>query len=529
MSKRVTLVMAEDDLPSRSRGSVACNPVPVGRTRRSSTRLAPHRGAYGQLTQFLKEVFLHGSPPLAQEQYQELMAAVESVSAQEEQKLSLASLVQMAQGAGKVNAQSGVSVLRNMGIAVEHDADQIDHSQKSFWDPEDDGEDHAYMPFYNRRLESFLAPGHDDHIQTFLGSENFNAWTFVPRGIAPEHGEDIKLLMAMFTQGMGEQQSMVERYNIKQECLLNWIKGIRGKYLWNPYHNWAHALDVAQLVNYCLTTGMGSKYFNYQDILVLLCASIAHDVGHIGFTNLFLTRTEDPLAIRYNDRSPLENMHSSTFFETLKLENHNFLKHARKGGVAWDGFSTFREKVIGAILATDMKQHLDLVDRFSTRVTKAAFMTDTKEDMGLKKETKADRRMLLEAFLHTADLGHNYKPFDINKLGVQNLEEEWFLQGEREAELGIPISPGFDRSKDSVPSTQSMFMSNVVRPLLEPFTTLFVGEGMRDQVFGRAILENLENNKSTWENAVARHGALNTPILLQKMALEDKDSGTEGE
>jgi hypothetical protein len=47
------------------------------------------------------------------------------------------------------------------------------------------------------------------------------------------------------------------------------------------------------------------------------CAQIVLDYGHRGVSNEFLVATRDPIAIRYNDRSPNENMHASEIFRLL--------------------------------------------------------------------------------------------------------------------------------------------------------------------------------------------------------------------
>ncbi len=42
-----------------------------------------------------------------------------------------------------------------------------------------------------------------------------------------------------------------------------------------------------------------------------------HDHGHPGLTGDFLVATLHPLALRYNDRSPLESHHAASAFELL--------------------------------------------------------------------------------------------------------------------------------------------------------------------------------------------------------------------
>ena len=52
---------------------------------------------------------------------------------------------------------------------------------------------------------------------------------------------------------------------------------------------------------------------------------MVHDHGHPGLTADFLIATSDPLAVRYNDRSPLENHHGASFFSMLMQSDMNVL------------------------------------------------------------------------------------------------------------------------------------------------------------------------------------------------------------
>ena len=49
----------------------------------------------------------------------------------------------------------------------------------------------------------------------------------------------------------------------------------------------------------------------------MLTASIVHDYRHPGVNNGFLIKTSDPIALRYNDESVLENFHVAEGFGVM--------------------------------------------------------------------------------------------------------------------------------------------------------------------------------------------------------------------
>merc|ERR1712196_270211 len=104
---------------------------------------------------------------------------------------------------------------------------------------------------------------------------------------------------------------------------------------------------------------------------------------------------------------------------------------------------------------------------------------NTKNDRSMQKESKEDRRLLMQAFIHMADLSHCARPWSVHRTLVACLEEEFFSQGDQEKAAGLPISPMMDRSKDSAATGQGFFLEKLVRPMLEPYSA-FVIESFRD-------------------------------------------------
>jgi len=167
-----------------------------------------------------------------------------------------------------------------------------------------------------------------------------------------------------------------------------------------------------------------------------------------------------------------------------------------------EAFKAFRTKVCDAILATDMVHHFQMVDTLKVRVSQAEqdrpFAEGT--DLDPKDRDPADQKLLLEAMMHMSDIGNCCRPFSVHKYLVAKLEEEFFNQGDRERELGLPVSPMSDRLKDSAAAGQGFFIGKLVMPLATPVTFLF-NDSRR-----KRVIHNLEDNVKNWEGMVAKHG-----------------------
>ena len=67
-----------------------------------------------------------------------------------------------------------------------------------------------------------------------------------------------------------------------------------------------------------------------EDVFCTLFASAVHDYNHPGINNSFHVKTQNYLAVMWNDRSVNENIHASSVFEIMRLEQFDVWQEARR-------------------------------------------------------------------------------------------------------------------------------------------------------------------------------------------------------
>ena len=89
-------------------------------------------------------------------------------------------------------------------------------------------------------------------------------------------------------------------------------------------------------------------------------------------------------------------------------------------------------------------------------------------------KTKFDEQQsLLDYLIHSADLAHNTKPFNISIKWVELLTEENWLQGDKEKKENLPISFLCDREKFDIPNSQVGFIKGFVITTYEYLVAMF--------------------------------------------------------
>ena len=109
-----------------------------------------------------------------------------------------------------------------------------------------------------------------------------------------------------------------------------------------------------------------------------------------------------------------------------------------------------RKMVIDMVLATDMSKHMSLLADLKT-------MVETKKVAGsgvLLLDNYNDRIQVLQNMVHCSDLSNPTKPLEIYRHWVERITEEFFLQGDKEREAGLDISPMCDRNNATTEKSQ---------------------------------------------------------------------------
>ncbi|XP_032582611.1 cAMP-specific 3',5'-cyclic phosphodiesterase isoform X6 [Drosophila sechellia] len=284
-----------------------------------------------------------------------------------------------------------------------------------------------------------------------------------------------------------QSRELLTSLMIPPKTFLNFMSTLEDHYVKdNPFHNSLHAADVTQSTNVLLNTPALEGVFTPLEVGGALFAACIHDVDHPGLTNQFLVNSSSELALMYNDESVLENHHLAVAFKLLQNQGCDIFCNMQK-----KQRQTLRKMVIDIVLSTDMSKHMSLLADLKT-------MVETKKVAGsgvLLLDNYTDRIQVLENLVHCADLSNPTKPLPLYKRWVALLMEEFFLQGDKERESGMDISPMCDRHNATIEKSQVGFIDYIVHPLWETWADL-VHPDAQD------ILDTLEENRDYYQSMI---------------------------
>jgi hypothetical protein len=142
--------------------------------------------------------------------------------------------------------------------------------------------------------------------------------------------KDMKIAVAHYIVTSFEGSSSWVRSFVPDLQLNKFVTVCEGRYLPNPFHNFSHAVDVEYAVFRAMRLVEAGNFLPESSMFWLILASVAHDLGHLGVNNQYLIETSHELALKYNDRSPLENMHCATMFQVTNEPESNVFAQVKE-------------------------------------------------------------------------------------------------------------------------------------------------------------------------------------------------------
>lgn len=332
------------------------------------------------------------------------------------------------------------------------------------------GKEHGYK--VSPLFAPILDKGAEAQVEALL--ERIEEWDFNIFEIAElTNGHPLFFI----SSALFNKHDLLHKFNIDEMKFKRFITIMESGYdNKQPYHNSTHASDVLQTLNYFITKGGLSQYVTELDILSALIAAIIHDYEHPGLNNAYHINTQSDLAIRYNDKSVLENYHCATAFRLIYEDQNNIftgLNEAQKKEV--------RESVVSMVLATDMAQHFDLLGKFKSKLAGNGF--DPKD--------RKDRLLLLQIAIKCADISNPAKSTYLCNTWAARVMEEFFRQGDEERRQSLPISAFMDRTKPAEAKCQLGFIDFIVGPLYEVWVNFL------PQMTNLLVL--VEQNRAMWK------------------------------
>ncbi|DBA80660.1 TPA: hypothetical protein ACH3X1_007904 [Trebouxia sp. C0004] len=362
------------------------------------------------------------------------------------------SMLQLLQGSNRVTRElaRGVSVSKTAGVIT-----SLSHQSS---------------------LSAFIPANITPAIERWLKDAESN-WQFDIFGFA-EACSGASLSMLGFH--LYRQAGMIRDFKLDEQKLCNWLHRIESGYnVNNPYHNSTHATSVLQMTHMLLCHGgiLKSKVLSRAQYMSSYWSAITHDYEHGGLNNDFLIKTANPLAILYNDQSPLENHHCAAAARLLFDPSCQYIQFA---ALTSEAIKQVRDCCINQVLGTDMKKHFDITSRFQ-----AAFRRPPANSLGSTNRCESlqvdwdkikpeDKTLAHQMVVKCADIGHLAADPKTHKRWALLLEEEFFRQGDKEKGAGLAVSPLMDRTMQGGMTRSQLGFFNIVGvPLFKTMVELF--------------------------------------------------------
>lgn len=329
------------------------------------------------------------------------------------------------------------------------------------------------------------------HILSFVESLDFNIFELS----SVSNGNELVLI----ANHLLEINEFYEKLNIPKDKFRRYSVAIQKQYNPVSYHNKTHAADVTQTSYYFLSY---CDFFNIgavtdMEAAVLLISAMVHDTDHPGVNNLYLVATRDRLALRYNDKSVLENHHIAVSFNIMLRSKDTWIYE----NFTVEQYKQYREYMIDLVLATDNANHNHFCSEMEKRESSHDF-----------DPTDQDKKLIMWVWIHLADISNPTKPWRLCYKWIDLLFLEFFKQGDKERDRNLPISFLMDRNTTNIAKAQGGFIDHFIKPAFDLLKVALPNIELN--------MRFLETNKEQWKNLEDSYSLENDPQVNHKKESE---------
>ncbi|CAH1122354.1 unnamed protein product [Ceutorhynchus assimilis] len=336
-------------------------------------------------------------------------------------------------------------------------------------------------------------------------AERFNLYSFTFIDFELSDEETCKATIRMFLEC-----NLVQQFHIPYEVLCRWVLSVKKNYRPVKYHNWRHALNVAQTMFAMFKTGKMERFMSDLEMLGLLVACLCHDLDHRGTNNAFQTKTESPLAILYST-STMEHHHFDQCVMILNTDSNNIFQ-----ALSPDDYRRVMKLVETAILSTDLAMYFKKRSKFMELIDNGEF--DWQSD---------DKKDLLSGMMMTAcDVSAIAKPWEVQHRIAKLVADEFFDQGDLE-KMQLkeqPIAMMDRERKDELPQMQVGFIDVICLPLYKVLSETFP--------WMKPLYQGTSDNRKHWQDLAEKvemgltwidHDTIDKPVEAFTELEETKD------
>uniref|UniRef100_A0A3Q2H741 Phosphodiesterase n=1 Tax=Equus caballus TaxID=9796 RepID=A0A3Q2H741_HORSE len=264
--------------------------------------------------------------------------------------------------------------------------------------------------------------------------EKMSNWNFQIFELVEKMGEKSGRILSQVMYALFQDTGLLEIFKIPTLQFMNYFRALENGYRDIPYHNRIHATDVLHAVWYLTTRPIPGLQQTHNDPAT---GNETDSDGRI---------------------SPEQTAYISSRSCSIPDESYGCLS---------SNIPALELMALYVAAAMHDYDHPGRTNAFLV-ATNAPQANDVNSN-GIEWSNENDRLLVCQVCIKLADINGPAKVRDLHLKWTEGIVNEFYEQGDEEANLGLPISPFMDRSSPQLAKLQESFITHIVGPLCNSY------------------------------------------------------------